>query len=172
VTGSPIYPLVRDHVAHVMTSAQQIIDSGAAVEVGAATTTLMRALIVSAANDAQRVRDAMHQALFDRIEAYILGRLRNPELSPAMIADANGVSVRQLYRIFESRGLSLEGTIIENRLLGARSALEADASPTITAVASGWGFGSPSFFADRFRRRFGMTPREWRAHARSATGTA
>lgn len=162
--GSPIYPLVRDHFAHVMTHATQIIDSGAALGVGAASIELMRALIVTAASDADRSRELMHRALPDRVDAYIRHHIKDPDLSPAKIAAANAISVRQLYRLFEHRPLGVEAAITEQRLLGARSTLasSADARMSIAAVSASWGFSNPSYFAHRFHQRFGETPRQWR----------
>ncbi|MFE7845944.1 helix-turn-helix domain-containing protein [Microbacterium sp. NPDC057407] len=174
LAGSPIYALVRDHFGHVMTNVGRIVDSGAAVSVGAASIELMRALIVTAASDADRSRELMQRSLPDRVETYIRHHLRDPDLSPAKIAAANAISVRQLYRLYENRDLGLEATIIEQRLLSARAALAArdarDAS--ISAIASACGFSNPSYFADRFRRRFGMTPRQWRDLHHSPVGAA
>lgn len=164
LAASPIYELVRDHFAHVMTHSAQIIDSGAALSVGSASIELMRALIVTAASDADRSKELMHRSLPDRVDAYIRNHLRDPDLGPAKIAAANAISVRQLYRIYEGRSLGLEASITELRLLATRSALASTAarSRSIAAIASEWGFSNPSYFADRFRRRFGMTPRQWR----------
>ncbi|WP_194398446.1 helix-turn-helix domain-containing protein [Microbacterium atlanticum] len=59
--------------------------------------------------------------------------------------------------------------MIEQRLLSARSALASSSARnrSIAEIASTWGFSNPSYFADRFRRRFGVTPRQWRDQALS-----
>jgi AraC-like DNA-binding protein len=165
---SPIYSLVRDHIAQVMTEAGRISESGSADDVGAASIQLMRALIASAADDSGRTKELMHSALADRVQAYVRHHLRDLELTPAKIASANAISVRELYRIYESRGISLERSIIEQRLLGVRAALSGKLAMTrsIATISSSWGFSNPSFFASQFKQRFGMTPRQWRDSSR------
>jgi AraC-like DNA-binding protein len=168
LSRSPIYSLVRDHIAHVMTDAKEISESASAHDVGAASAELMRALIVSAADDSRRMRDVMHSAMAERVLAYVRHHLRDADLSPAKIAAANAISIRELYRIYENRGVSLERSIIEQRLVGARAELAAKSAGalSIAATASAWGFDNPSFFAARFKSRFGVTPRQWRDQSR------
>jgi AraC-like DNA-binding protein len=169
---SPIYALVRDHITRVMTDAQQISDSGTAPDVGAASAELMRALIVSAADDSRRLQDAMHSALIERVLAYVRHHLRDHDLTPAKIAAGNAISVRELYRIYERRGLSLEQSITQQRLLGAHDDLTASRGRdiAIATIASRWGFSNPSFFASRFKREFGMSPRQWRELEEAKSG--
>lgn len=161
---SPIYPLVRDHIARVTADAEQIASSPAAVAVGVASVALMQALIISAADDSARLRDAMHISLAVRVQTYVHQHLRDLDLSPAKIAAANGISVRALYALYETLGVSLEQSIIEQRLEGARADL---ADPrrrhrSIAVIARDWGFANPSFFSTRFRQAFGVTPRQAR----------
>jgi AraC-like DNA-binding protein len=165
--SSPIYPLVRDHMLRVTTRAGDIEGSGTAADVGTASVDLMRALIVSAAGDSASTRDTMNTTLRTRVGEYIRTHLRDPELSPARIAHANGISVRMLYSLYAAEPLSLEQSIIRQRLQGAHTDLAAPhlRHRTIAAVAQSWGFTSPSFFTSRFRQAFEMTPREWRAGA-------
>ena len=113
--SSPIYSLVRDHVARVMTTADELVDSGSAAEVAAASVDLMRALIVSAAGDARRTRDAMHATLLERIDAYVRRHLWEADLDATRIAASHGISVRMLHRLHETQGRSLERSIVEQR---------------------------------------------------------
>jgi AraC-like DNA-binding protein len=169
VHKSPIYPLVRDHISRVMTDAQLIVDSGAASHVAAASVELMRALIVSAARDTSRLGQAMHDSMGPRVQAYVRRHLREPDLTPTRVAAANGLSVRALYKLYEKLGVSLEQSIIEQRLQGVRADLSAPSHRhlSIAATARAWGFENPSHFTSRFRRAFGVTPRQWRAGARA-----
>lgn len=170
LSASPLYALVRDHIARVMTSAAEIAASGQAADVGAASAELMRALIVSAAGDARRTREVMRASLGERVRAYVRHHLRDPDLSPAKIAAANAISIRELYRLYEDRGHSLERSVIEQRLDGARDELAAATGDTISAIAAAWGFSSPSFFGSEFKKRFGLTPRQWRDAAGAEPG--
>ncbi len=125
--SSPLYALVRDHIASVVTGAREIELGGQAPRVGAATAELMHALIVSAAEDSARLAESLHSSAAARVQAYIRLHLRDPDLAPDKIARANGLSVRALYKLFESMELSLEQRIIDKRLLGARTDLGAEA---------------------------------------------
>ncbi|WP_250031309.1 helix-turn-helix domain-containing protein [Paractinoplanes maris] len=160
--GSPLYELVRDHVARVTAQAGPLAAGAGATELGAASAELMRALIVSAAADGRRLRETMHDSLAARVQAYVRANLRDPDLTPARIAAANAISLRALYKLYESLGQSLEQSIIEQRLRGARADLSSPRRrhTTIAAVARSWGFANPSFFASRFREAFGVTPRQ------------
>ena len=166
--ASPLYPLVRDHIIRLTTMATDLSADPTAVQVGVATVELMRALIVSAAQDDQLSREAMHSSQTARVQAYVRHHLTEPDLTPEKVAAANNMSIRALYALYANAGLSLEQTIIEQRLAGARAELagpEGRGRP-IAATARAWGFGDPSFFASRFRRSFGVSPRQWRtAHA-------
>lgn len=169
--GSPLYPLVRDHIARVTTEAHTLADSAAAAQLGTASVELMRALILSAAGDSRRRSEAMHASTTARIQAYVRSHLRDPDLTPAQIAAANGVSVRALYKTYEMLGASLQQSIIDQRLQGARTDLVAPGCRhrSIATVARLWGFANPSFFSHRFRQAFGVTPRQWRVGATAAT---
>ncbi|WBB80405.1 helix-turn-helix domain-containing protein [Micromonospora sp. WMMD882] len=160
--GSPLYDLVRDHVARVTADADTLAHRPGAAELGAASVDLMRALVVSAAGADRRLRDALHSSTQARVRAYVRHHLRDPDLTPERIAAANAISVRTLYKLYEESGQSLEQSIIEQRLRGARADLTADRPrhTSIAAVARAWGFANPSFFTQRFRAAFGVTPRQ------------
>lgn len=164
-------PLVRDHVEYVTSHADALAESEAAVQVGTASLELMRALVVSAAGDTRRVSDALQASLTARVQTYVRAHLTDPDLSPARIAAANGLSVRALYKVCESLDLSLERSIIDQHLQGARTDLAAP-RPRYTSIATtarAWGFANPSFFSTRFREAFGVTPRRWHAATRPTT---
>ncbi|MDG4767048.1 helix-turn-helix domain-containing protein [Solwaraspora sp. WMMD406] len=159
---SPLYDLVRDHVARVTAQAEQLADGPGAAELGAASAELMRALVVSAAGDGRRLGDAMQSSMQARVQAYVRTNLRDPDLTPARIAAANAISLRALYKLYETMGQSLERSIIEQRLQGARTDLTASHRryTSIAALARAWGFSNPSFFSTKFREAFGVTPRQ------------
>jgi AraC-like DNA-binding protein len=58
--------------------------------------------------------------------------------------------------------------IIEERLRGAHRSLSApeQSTQTIALVAHKWGFKDPSHFSSRFRRAYGVSPRELQRHSR------
>ena len=171
--SSPLYPLVRDHVVRVRAHARTLSDSAAA-DLGRASVRLVRALVLSAAEQPRALDAAAPASTADRVDAYVRTHLRDPDLAPAEIAAENGISVRALYRIFEERGVGLERSIIERRLEGARTDLAAPGRRhhSIATVARTWGFDNPSFFSRRFRAAFGVTPRQWRDGTGAPTPTA
>lgn len=171
--SSPIYPLVRDHIAAVLTDTEALVDSGAAAHVGAASVELMHALIVSAAGDDRRTRESFQASLSSRVQAYVRLHVRDPDLSPGRIASAHGISVRLLYQLYEDLGVSLEKSIIDQRLRGAKADLASRRlrHRSVAATALSWGFTNPSFFSTRFRLAYGVSPRQWRATALAAPVT-
>jgi AraC-like DNA-binding protein len=161
--ATPLYPVVRDHILHVTTRAEKLSADPAASQLAAATVDMMRALIVSAAQDQRLLGDALATSLVPRILAYARHHLTEDDLAPARIAAAHNISVRYLYKLLEKEGIGLEQWIIERRLEGAHTDLASPAGRArpIESVARAWGFGDPSFFSRRFRRAYGITPRQW-----------
>lgn len=171
ISHSPIYQLVRDHISHVMTDAETVLSSGSATQIATASIELMRALIVSAAGDTRRLTEAMHSSMVPRVQAYVSRHLREPDLSPGSIATANGMSVRAVYKVYETLGVSLEQSIIKQRLDGARDDLSNPKFDrrSVAATARAWGFANQSFFSNRFHLAYGITPMQWRSSAKSTS---
>lgn len=105
---------------------------------------------------------AQHSALLARIRAFVLDRLHEPDLSPAAIAAAHGISVRQLHRVFQAMGCTVERWIWQQRLARCRRELLDPAGATISQIAFRWGFSDAAHFSRAFRRAFGLSPRELR----------
>ena len=85
--------------------------------------------------------------------------VRQPELSPASLADAHGISLRYLHLLFAQRGHTAAAWIRERRLAYCREVLTtADADLSVTEVAIRAGFSDPSHFSRLFRHRFGVAP--------------
>ena len=170
--ATPLYPLVRDHILNLTTHAGQLSADPAASHLGAATVELMRAVIVSAAHDEHLASGTMATSLVPRILAYVRHHLSEQDLEPARVAAAHNISVRYLYKLLEKERISLEQWIIERRLEGARTDLASPAGRhrPIASIARAWGFTDPSFFASRFRRAYGITPRQWQQPIPPHTG--
>jgi AraC-like DNA-binding protein len=98
---------------------------------------------------------------------HIRRHAHDPELTPARVAQACGISLGYLNEVFRGRGAGVEDTIFDERLEVARRLLS-DARRrrvAIQTLAYEAGFNDPSHFSRRFKRRFGVTPGEWRAEA-------
>jgi AraC-like DNA-binding protein len=124
---------------------------------------LLRAVITTHLDVAELGNEALHATQFVRIMEYVRSHVREPDLSAGRIAAEHHVSVRQLYRILASEGISLGDWIRERRLEECRKELASKGfGDPISAVARRWGFTDASSFARMFRARFGTSPRECR----------
>jgi len=161
--ASPLHGLVRAHLDQVCNRATEFAADAGGAALGRATVELVRALIVSAAGEERLLSEVRAQTLITRVRAYGERHLTDPSLTPATIAGAHNVSVRQLYKACAEAGLSLEQWIIGERLAVARAQLASAAGRrrSIAATAHACGFADPSHFARRFKLAYGITPREW-----------
>jgi AraC-like DNA-binding protein len=168
LSASSLLPVVTDYLLSLRRDAEALSGSAGLDSVGAATTHLVRALIVSAAEDGRHLRSVLADALLPRIIAYVRQHLTDRSLTPASIARAHNISVRYLYKLCDDADVRLVEWIIEERLEGARRCLSApdSASQPIALVAHRWGFKDPSHFSSRFRRAYGVSPRELQRHSR------
>ena len=78
-----------------------------------------------------------------------------------------GMSRSVFYRKLKSIvGQSPSEYINQYRLQRAAAMLRADDSKAISTVAYECGFSSPQYFSNLFRKRYQMTPNEWRKNGR------
>jgi AraC family transcriptional activator of tynA and feaB len=102
------------------------------------------------------------EALRYRIESYIRDQIRDPELSIEKIASALRCSKRYLHMAFAASDRSITDHIWTTRLDGCRGDLTRRHDQTISEIAFAWGFSSSAHFSRAFRKRFGLTPSEFR----------
>jgi AraC-like DNA-binding protein len=162
--ASPLAPLFIHHVRQLRRVAGQVDDVTAST-LGASTLLLARALVASVGPNGRIRRDAVEAALILRVKAFVRRHLGDPRLNAQSIADAHFVSVRHLYKVCADSGLRLEQWIIEERLARAAAELSRSSLPRLTVgeIAIRCGFTNAAHFATRFRRTYGVSPREWRA---------
>ncbi len=111
--------------------------------------------------DMPRHRNQLAARILRRIES----DYADPDLSPELVADQIGISKRYLQTLLAASGTSFVQELNATRLERASDIL---ADPragnlAIADVAYRTGFLDPGFFTRLFRKRFGITPREWRA---------
>ncbi|NEA02851.1 AraC family transcriptional regulator, partial [Streptomyces sp. SID10116] len=104
------------------------------------------------------------EVLVRRLHAYVDANLRDRNLTPATVAEAQHISIRYLHKLFEGRGSTVGRWIQHRRLEEARRELARPARDDITvaAVARRWGFASATHFSRSFRAAYGMSPSAWR----------
>jgi AraC-like DNA-binding protein len=161
--ASPVYDLVRRHIRRTCAALPSLQDNPAGHTLGGVTRDLLRALVASAGAEAAEV---LEETLPVRIERWIIEHLGEPSLSAERIASAHFLSTRQLYYVWAERnGEPLAGWIMSQRLERAARVLAATGryDAAIAAVARRCGFADPAHFTRRFRERYGVTPRDWRA---------
>jgi AraC family transcriptional regulator, positive regulator of tynA and feaB len=89
--------------------------------------------------------------------------LQNPCLSAKLVADAFGISERYVYKLFAEHGLRYGAYVRSRRIQRAANELTTAHRARITDVAYKWGFGDLSTFIRAFKKKFGCSPREFRA---------
>jgi AraC-like DNA-binding protein len=107
----------------------------------------------------QSTGSAVMNAHLARIEQYLRRHLEVPELSPEMVADACGMSVRYLHQIFKGTGQTLAQWIREHRLALAHESLSrATQKLSISQIAYQHGFNDHAQFSSAFKKKYGCSP--------------
>jgi acetamidase/formamidase/AraC-like DNA-binding protein len=103
---------------------------------------------------------ALLQRIYDAIER----KLGDPEVSPARIAQLEGISERYLQKLFETTGDNFTHYLRERRLqrCWADLANPTEAHRSVSEIAFGSGFSDAAHFSRSFRDRFGLSPRTFR----------
>jgi AraC-like DNA-binding protein len=119
-------------------------------------------------------RDSLRRDLLARIHAFIEERLADPRLSPAMIAAAHHISLRYLYKLFESEQTTVADWIRRRRLERCRRDLLDPGLRTqpVGAIAARWGLTNAAHFSRVFRAAHGVPPGEYRMTSGGTPGTA
>jgi AraC-like DNA-binding protein len=134
-------------------------------------TALMDLLIVALAERLDRSESVApatrRRALLASVQAFIDRRLGDPELSPSVIAAANHVSLRYLYKLFEIQQTTVAGWIRQRRLERCRQDLLDPALRhwSVSAIAARWGLTDAAHFSRLFRAAYGVPPGEYRLAA-------
>ncbi|WP_258163230.1 helix-turn-helix domain-containing protein [Rhizobium sp. TH2] len=104
-----------------------------------------------------------HAQMLQRVRRHIAENLGDPDLCPSAIADATGIGLRQLNRLFQAEPLSLMEHIQSKRLEGARLDLlrRNQFGDSVSEISYRWGFKSLSHFSRKFRGRFGVSPSQF-----------
>jgi AraC-like DNA-binding protein len=158
--GAPISSLARHMVRH--------LGDFRPTEGTRLAAALMDLLIVALAERLDRAAAiapaTRRRALLASVEAFIDRQLADPGLSPRVIAAAHHISLRYLYKLFETQETSVAGWIRERRLERCRQDL---LDPTlvdrpVTAIGARWGFTDPAHFSRVFRAAYGLPPAAYR----------
>ncbi|WP_432449019.1 helix-turn-helix domain-containing protein [Aliiroseovarius marinus] len=100
-----------------------------------------------------------------RVEKFIRENLKNPNLSPDLVAESCGISKRYLHDLFKDVNGTVGQQIRDQRLIAAKDRLAAAPGLAIAEVAYRFGFSDQAQFSRLFKTRFGMTPSEFKSDA-------
>ncbi len=152
---------LRTAVAHI-----QQLDEPAREAAGSH---LLDLLCLAIRND-NRVLDSntssIRAAHLYRAEQFIREHLKSPDLSPRMVAEACGISLRYLQQLFSEADQPVNGYIRDRRLIRCSEDLRATGqSASVAEIAYRWGFADQSQFSKHYKAKFGCTPTETRKEA-------
>jgi AraC-like DNA-binding protein len=162
--GAPISSLARHLARHL-----EDYDPTGGARLAAA---LMDLLIVTLAERLDRLPAiapaTRRRALLASVQSFIDRRLGDPELSPSAVAAAHHISLRQLYRLFDTQPTGVAGWIRQRRLERCRGDLldPAFAHWSVSAIAARWGLMDAAHFSRAFRAAYGLPPAEYRISRR------
>lgn len=106
--------------------------------------------------------------LVARIRAFVDRHLGDPDLSPAVLAAAHHISVRQLHRVLQEEGTSAAALVRQQRLTRCCRDLTAGPDP-VHKIAARWGFTDAAHFSRVFRTTYGHSPMDYRyRHTRAS----
>lgn len=159
-----------DVFARTLEQAARHLDSLSDLEWGAVAQSLADLLPTFMRQQAEPNADlggtATQAAILHRVCQAIERKLDDPDLAPAKVALAEGISERYLQKLFEGTGSSFTHYLRERRLQRTWADLSnpAEAHHSISEIAFRSGFNDSAHFSRAFRHRFGLSPREFRQH--------
>ncbi len=105
------------------------------------------------------------RGLLDDVMRFVDQNIADPDLKPRRAAERFGVSERYVHKLFIRSGTTFGGYVTAERLERIRSELVTmrGRRPPISELAFRWGFADISTFNRAFKRRFGRTPKDYRA---------
>jgi AraC-like DNA-binding protein len=104
------------------------------------------------------------ESLKQRVLRYVELNLGNASLNNQQIADAQGISIRYLNKLFAENSESVHTLLMEKRLLRSLALLKdpAYAGHSIEMIGFNVGFSSAAHFSRSFKKRFGFSPSQLR----------
>jgi AraC-like DNA-binding protein len=124
------------------------------------------AMVLGASRDGQYqiANRGLKAARLQAIKTYVVRNVADGGLSIDVAAASQGLTRRQVQRLFEEDGTTFSTFVQQSRLRLAHTLLSSSAQGhrSISAVAFDCGFGDVSHFNHAFRRAYGATPSDIR----------
>jgi AraC-like DNA-binding protein len=102
---------------------------------------------------------SVRMANLARAKRVIRGHFQEPDLTPADVAAACGLSLRYVQELFQDDGRTICEYMREQRLNHARALLTSGGVSSVTQACFLCGFSNASQFSTAFRQSFGVSPR-------------
>ena len=114
--------------------------------------------------DSQPASPSVISGRHAQVKLFIEQHLRDPHLTPGMIASKHKLSTRYLRMVFAVGGETISAYILRRRLEECARQISDPRwrGHSISEIAYAWGFNSTSHFARTFRARFKSSPRDHR----------
>lgn len=127
-------------------------------------------LVISAFVDDSSWRGEPETDIGDRVLAYCLANLADPNLSVNSVARQHGISVRYLHKLLSKRGVSPAAWIRRERLHRIHRDLSNPALANLTTaeIAARWGILDPAHLGRALKAEFGQTAKDIRRAALTA----
>jgi len=157
--------LIAEHIlTDIFEDAGEIAEHSAQLLVDSALSVLSDAIKRDAACPA---RQTISDQRLQDVLRYIDIHLSDPSLSVATVAKGCGISSRYLSFLFKVHGTPFSTLVWEKRLkmAGLWLASSKPGDISVSKVAYKVGFKSAAHFSRMFKRRFSMSPREYRSQA-------
>lgn len=126
-----------------------------------ATTSLAVAALSSIARSVHQENE-LGEYFFAAARRYIEAHASHHELTAAKIAAAIGCSRAHLYRLFADRSTHVGALLRDVRLTRAHTLIETHISRPVGLIAFDCGYSDLSAFGKAFKRRYGVSPGEYR----------
>jgi len=165
-TQHPVSSMVSTFLRNVASSYLDF-DSVTQVRVAESTLDLLATALSTAFGVKLNEVNSMANVYRERARAFISTHLSDSELTPSLVAASQGISLRYLHKLFEAEGQSV-ATLIRNRRLDQCRRDLGDPKQnhrTVMDIAFQCGFNNAAHFSRIFKRRFKMSPTEYRSSA-------
>jgi AraC family transcriptional activator of tynA and feaB len=130
--------------------------------------TALELIATSLGSQQAEANEATRAEMYARIKRYISSNLDDPDLGPRSLAKKFGISLRYLHLLFSREGVTVSRLILDRRLAKChRELVVAGPHKNITEVALNWGFNDAAHFSRAFKKRYGMSPRDYRQGKRN-----